>query len=76
MFARIHIDTKHMPSFEGFHYIVQTRCSLIEYSEFHLLRRETREAIEKFIFEELLCRYEACSKLVIDNEKSFVSALE
>ncbi|KAF7350636.1 Integrase catalytic domain-containing protein [Mycena sanguinolenta] len=41
IFAKVFMDTMHMPPSGGFKYIVHGRCSLVHYPEFHMLRRET-----------------------------------
>jgi len=40
LFAKVYMDTMHMPRSGGFSYVVQGRCSLIHYPEFRMLRAE------------------------------------
>ena len=44
-----HIDTKFMPSSEGFNYLVQARCALTGYPEIRAIRTENAKAIQTFV---------------------------
>lgn len=76
LFAKAYMDTMHLPASNGFHYIVQARCSLIHWPEYRNLRRETGKAIGDWIHDDLLCRWGALSEIVTDNGKPFVNALD
>ena len=76
LFRRVHIDTMHMPKAGGFSYIIQVRCSLISYPEFHVLRQETAVAVGKFIFNDILCCWGAVEELITDNGALIVAGLE
>ena len=76
VFAKIYIDTMHLPKSSGFQYIVQARCSLTHYPEFKALRRETGQTIGDWIYQDIICRWGALSEIVTDNGTAFVSAVE
>jgi hypothetical protein len=75
LFAKIYIDTMHLTASGGFKFIVQGRCSLSQYPEFRMLRRETAITLGDFIFEEILCRWGALREIVTDNGSAFLKAL-
>ena len=76
LFARLYVDTMHLPPSGGFKYIVQARCSLVFYPEWRMLRRETAKAIGDWIWQDILCRWGAVSEIVTDNGAPFVKALD
>jgi len=76
LFYRAHIDTMFMPHAGGFRYIMQARCSLTAWPEWCALCVETGRTIGAFIFEEILCRWEAVAELVTDNGTAYVAALD
>lgn len=76
LFARVYIDTMHLPASNKFKYIVQARCSLVHYPEWCMLRRETAQAIGDWIWQDLLCRWGAVAEIVSDNGAPFVKALD
>ena len=76
LFAKIYIDTMHMPKSNGYKYIVQGRCSLTFYPEWRKLRAENSAAIATWLYEDVLCRWGALSEVVTDNGGPFVKALE
>ena len=76
IFAKIYVDTMHLPKSGGFKYLVQGRCSLAHYPEFRMLRRETGTTIGDWIFEDILCRWGSLTEIVTDNGPPFVKALE
>jgi len=75
LFAKMYMDTMHMPRSGGFAFIVQGRCSLTHYPEFRMLRKETAHAIGEWIFQDVLCRWGTLCEIVSDNGKPFVAAL-
>ena len=75
VFAKIHIDTMHMPASGGYKYIVQGRCSLTQYPEFRMLRSETAKTLGDWIFQDILCRWGSLVEIVTDNGSAFVKAL-
>ncbi|KAI0045511.1 hypothetical protein FA95DRAFT_1465879, partial [Auriscalpium vulgare] len=48
LFAKIYVDTMHMPPSHGYRYIIQGRCSITSYPEFRLLKEEDAAALAKF----------------------------
>ena len=76
LFHKVHIDTMVMPRSSGYHYIIQARCALTAYLEWHMLRFENASAIVSFIFKDILCRWGAVSELITDNGPAFVQALD
>ena len=76
LFAKIFVDTMHMPPSGSYKYIVQGRCLLTHYPEFRMLRKETAKSIGDWIFEDILCRWGSLREIVTDNGPAFVSALE
>jgi hypothetical protein len=61
---------------QGFRYIVQARCSLTAWPEWHALRKETGCTIGSFIFEEILCRWGAVEELITNNGLAYVTTLD
>ena len=75
LFAKMYMDTMHMPTAGGFRYLVQGRCSISHYPEFRMLRHETSAALADWIFEDILCRWGTLVEIVSDNGPAFVKAL-
>ena len=75
LFAKMYMDTMHLPHSASCAFIVQGRCSLTNYPEFRALRKETAQAISDWIFQDILCRWGTLVKIVSDNGKPFVAAL-
>jgi hypothetical protein len=76
LFGKMYTDTMHLPHSSGFRYIVQGRCSLVHYVEFRMLRVETTVPLGDWLFEDVICRWGALSKIISDNGRPFVKALE
>jgi hypothetical protein len=75
LFAKVYIDTMHMPASGGYSYIVQGRCSLTTYPEFRVLRKESAKTLGDWIYEDLLCRWGSLREIVSDNGSVFLKAL-
>jgi hypothetical protein len=75
IFAKIYVDTMHLPRSGGYRYIVQGRCSLIHYVKFRMLRAKTAVALGDWIFEDIICRWGTLTEIVSDNGGPFVKAL-
>ena len=75
LFAKMYMDTMHLPHSGGHSYIVQGRCFLTHYPEFRTLRRETAQALGNWIFQDVICRWGTLVEIVSDNGKPFVAAL-
>jgi hypothetical protein len=76
LFAKVYMDTMHLPPSAGFKYLVQGRDSLSHWPEFRNLRSETGKTIGDWIYEEILCRWGTLSEIVSDNGTAFVKAIE
>jgi hypothetical protein len=76
LFHKVHIDTMLMPKVGGYRYIVQARCTLTSYPEWHMLCSEKVVGLASFIFEDILCKWEPVSEIVTDNGPRFIQALE
>src|SRR6266481_2498667 len=74
LFRKVHIDTMLIPTVNKFRYLVQARCALSSWSEWHPLWRETEKTLGDFIFEEILCRWGGVAEIVTDNGPAFVAA--
>ena len=74
LFFRFHIDTMMMPTSNGKRYLVQARESLSAYPEATGLRHENAEALAKFIFFEIICRWGPVAELVTDNGPAYIKA--
>ncbi|KAJ2969095.1 hypothetical protein NUW54_g13043 [Trametes sanguinea] len=70
-----HIDSMKMPKSSGFSIIVVARCSVSAWPEWRMLRAENDKTLGDFIFQDLLCRWGAATKLVTDNGSAFISAV-
>jgi hypothetical protein len=75
LFTKMYMDTMHLPRSAGYAYIVQGRCSLTNYPEFRMLRKETAQTLGDWIFQDVLCRWGTLVEIVSDNGKPFVAAL-
>ena len=76
LFAKIYVDTMHMPVSGGFKYIVQGRCSMIHWPEFSMLRTETAKVIGEWLLRDFIYRWGTLSEIVSDNGAPFVKAIE
>ncbi|ETW85592.1 hypothetical protein HETIRDRAFT_100769 [Heterobasidion irregulare TC 32-1] len=73
LFAKIYMDTMHMPMAGGFQYLVQGRCSILHYPEFHMLHNKTNAALANWISEDILCCWGTLVKIVSNNRPAFVN---
>jgi hypothetical protein len=64
-----------MPASGGFKYIVEGRCSLIQWPEFRMLRNEKGVALGNWIHQDILCRWGGLREIVTDNGTPFLNAL-
>ena len=55
LFAKMYMDTMHLPKSGGFKYLVQSRCSLTHYPEYCVLCTKTAKTIGDWIFDDILC---------------------
>ena len=76
LFAKMYMDMMHLPKSGGFKYLVQGRCSLTHYPEYHVLRTETAKTIGDWIFNDILCWWGTLCEIVMDNGPTFIKALD
>ena len=55
LFAKMYMDTMHLPKLGSFKYLVQGHCSLTHFPKYHSLCTETGKTIGDWIFEDILC---------------------
>ena len=75
LFAKVYMDTMHMPTSSGYKYIVQGRCSLIYWPEWAMLTRETGKTLGLWILRDLIYRWGLLLEIVTDNGPAFLKAL-
>jgi hypothetical protein len=75
LFAKIYVDTMHMPPSSGFKYIIQGRCSITHWPEFDLLRNENARSIGEWLLRSFIYRWGTLVEIVSDNGAPFVKAL-
>jgi hypothetical protein len=76
LFARIYVDTMHLPASGGYKYLVQGRCSLSHWPEWEMLKRETGRALGEWLMRCFLYRWGAVSEIITDNGPAFLAALK
>ncbi|EIN03801.1 hypothetical protein PUNSTDRAFT_77339 [Punctularia strigosozonata HHB-11173 SS5] len=57
IFTKVYLDVMYMPVAKGFRYIVAARDDLTLAAEGRALKHATAEAIARFFWEDILCRY-------------------
>jgi hypothetical protein len=58
LFAKVYVDTMHLPKSNGYKYLIQGQCSLVHYVEFCKLCSETAITLgDNWLFEDILCRW-------------------
>ena len=75
LFAKMYMDTMHLPKLGGFKYLVQGRCSLTHFPKYHSLCTETGKTIGNWIFKDILCRWGMLCKIITDNSPAFIKVL-
>ena len=75
LFAKIYIDTMHMPASQGFKYIVQGCCSVCTWPEFCMLHNENATSIANWIYQDIICHWGTLREIVTDNGSPFLAAL-
>jgi hypothetical protein len=76
LFQKTFTNTMHMPTAHGYSHIIQAHCSLSNWPEFRMLRKETGRMLGAFMFEEILCRWGAIEEIVSDNGTPFIAAID
>ena len=67
LFVKIYVDVMFMPEAYGYRYIVAARDDLSGAAEGRALKHATAEALAKFFWEEIICRYGAVGQVTTDN---------
>ncbi|TFY78454.1 hypothetical protein EWM64_g5561 [Hericium alpestre] len=75
LFAKMYMDTMHLPKSNNMQYLVQGRCSVSHFPEWHMLCKERSEHIMDWIYQDILCRWGMLTEIVSDNSGPFVKAL-
>jgi hypothetical protein len=75
LFAKIYVDTMHLPPSGGFKFIVQGRCSVIHWPEFDMLRNENAKSIGDWLLKNFIYRWGTLCEIVSDNGTPFVKAI-
>jgi hypothetical protein len=75
LFAKIYVDTMHLPTSSGYKFIVQGRCSLVHWPEFDMLRNENARAIGEWLLKCVIYRWGTLAEIVSDNGAPFVKAI-
>jgi hypothetical protein len=75
LFAKIYVDTMHLPSSQGYKFIVQGRCSLVHWPEFDMLRNENARSIGEWLLRCFIYRWGTLVEIVSDNGAPFVKAI-
>ena len=76
LFAKVYVDTMHMPKSNGYKYLVQSCGSISHFIKFCPLHVETTVTLREWLFEDVLCRWGTISEIVTDNGPAFIKALE
>jgi transposase InsO family protein len=75
LFHKAYIDTMYMEKHGGYIAIVQARCSLTNWVEARMIRKETAETLGRFVFEDILSRWGGLAEIVTDNGTPFTKAV-
>ena len=76
LFRKVHLEMMVMPRSAGYQYIVQACCALTAYPKWWMLHSENASTLASFIFEDILCHWDALAEIVTDNGPAFVQALD
>ena len=71
---RVHMDSAHMPG--PYKFLVHARCATTSWPEARALTSEGAKALGEFIWQDILCRWNAIGEIVSDNGTPWVKALE
>jgi hypothetical protein len=75
LFGKVYINTMFMPKAGGFGYMVHAHCSISSYPKDRMLCSENHKTLTDFIFQNILCRWGTLQKIVTNNSKPFIAAL-
>ena len=76
LFEKVFIDVMHMPPSGGFQFIVAAKDDLTGVTEVRALRSNNSQALSKFFWEQIYCRYGAVGQVVTDNGPEVKGAFE
>jgi len=76
LFEKVYIDVMHMPPSGGYQFIVAARDDLSGVTEVRALRSNNSQALSKFFWEQIYCRYGAIGQAVTDNGPEVKGAFE
>jgi hypothetical protein len=76
IFQKIYLDVMHMPTAQGYKYIVAARDDLSQAAEGRALKTANSITVSKFLWEEIICRYGAIGVVVTDNGPEVQKAFE
>ncbi|PIL22990.1 hypothetical protein GSI_14297 [Ganoderma sinense ZZ0214-1] len=70
--VRIHADSMHMPG--RYKYFAHARCATTSWVEGRALLSETTRTLGEWLFQDIICRWNALSEIVTDNGAPWVAA--
>ena len=70
--VRIHADSMHMPG--RYKYFAHARCATTSWVEGRALLSETARTLGEWLFQDIICRWNALSEIVTDNGSPWVAA--
>ena len=70
--VRIHADSMHMPG--RYKYFAHARCATTSWVEGRALVSETARTLGEWLFQDIICRWNALSEIVTDNGTPWVAA--
>lgn len=75
LFGKVYINTMHLPCSSRKKYVVQGRCSLCTWPEFHSLASENATTLGEWMFQDLICCWGGLYEIVTNNGGSFIKGL-
>nr|VWP00813.1 Uncharacterized protein [Ganoderma boninense] len=70
--VRIHADSMHMPG--RYKYFAHARCATTSWAEGRALVSETARTLGEWIFQDIICRWNALQEIITDNGAPWVAA--
>ena len=70
--VRIHADSMHMPG--RYKYFAHARCATTSWAEGRALLSETARTLGEWLFQDIICRWNALSEIVTDNGAPWIAA--
>ena len=76
IFAQIGMDLIHMtPPGRGYNYIITAVDYLSKYCEMRALKEKSTKEVAKFIYEDLICRWDCSEYHITDQGREFVNSI-